>query len=62
MLVDQIAAKMLAKGIAMQSWMSHFVLAPPLIIEKSQIDEAVDALDEALLMADALLQPELAMA
>ncbi|WP_213805088.1 aminotransferase class III-fold pyridoxal phosphate-dependent enzyme [Granulicella sp. dw_53] len=62
MLVDQIAAKMLTKGVAMQAWMSHFVLAPPLIIEKSQIDEAVEALDEALLMADALLQPELAIA
>jgi len=45
----------------MQAWISHFVLAPPLIVDKSQIDEAVAALDEALVLADALLEPELAV-
>jgi taurine--2-oxoglutarate transaminase len=61
LVVDQIAAKMLAKGVVMQAWISHFVLAPPLIVDKSQIDEAVAALDEALVLADALLEPELAV-
>ncbi len=54
--VEQIAAKMLGAGVAMQAWMSHFVLAPPLIVTKEEIDIAVKALDEALVMADALLQ------
>ena len=58
-LVEQIAAQMLAKGVVMQAWMSHFVLAPPLIVEKDLIDEAVAALDQALALADAALQPEL---
>jgi taurine--2-oxoglutarate transaminase len=40
----------------MQAWMSHFVLAPPLIVEKEDIDKAVKALDDALVMADALLE------
>ncbi|WP_158791219.1 aspartate aminotransferase family protein [Granulicella sp. L60] len=60
MVVEQIAAKMLAKGVVMQAWMSHFVIAPPLIVERAQIDEAVSALDEALALADALLEPQLA--
>src|SRR5882762_62309 len=49
MVVDQVAAKMLAQGVVMQAWMSHFVLAPPLIVERSDIDKAVAALDEALI-------------
>jgi len=46
---------MLAQGVVMQAWMSHFVLAPPLIAEKADIDKAVLALDEALIFADGLL-------
>jgi taurine---2-oxoglutarate transaminase len=53
--VDQVAAKMLAQGVVMLAWISHFVLAPPLIVAKSEIDQAVAALDEALLLADSLL-------
>jgi len=33
--------------------MSHFVIAPPLIISKEEIDLAVAAFDEALGLADA---------
>ena len=61
LVVDQVAGKMLAAGVAMQAWMSHFVLAPPLIVEHAQIDQAVAALDGALVLADALLaEPVLA--
>ena len=55
MVVEQIAAKMLAQGVVVQAWMSHFVLAPPLIVEKGDIDKAVAALDKALIFADELL-------
>jgi taurine--2-oxoglutarate transaminase len=50
--VDQVAADMMKRGVSMQAWISHFVIAPPLIIEKSEIDIAVDALDQALAIAD----------
>jgi taurine--2-oxoglutarate transaminase len=53
--VDQVAADMLKKGVSMQAWISHFVIAPPLIIEKSEIDTAVAALDESLSIADKAL-------
>jgi taurine---2-oxoglutarate transaminase len=55
LVVDQVAAKMLAQGVVMQAWMSHFVLAPPLIVEKEQIDTAIAAFDDALNFADGLL-------
>jgi taurine--2-oxoglutarate transaminase len=56
LVVDQIAAKMMASGVSVQAWMSHFVLAPPLIVSYAEIDLAVAALDEALVLADALLE------
>jgi taurine--2-oxoglutarate transaminase len=58
MVTDQVAAKMAAKGVVIMSWMSHFVFAPPLIVDKAQIDEAVAAFDEALVLADDLLNTE----
>ncbi|HZU28156.1 MAG TPA: aminotransferase class III-fold pyridoxal phosphate-dependent enzyme [Bryobacteraceae bacterium] len=56
MLVDKIAAEMLKQGVAVNSWISHFVLAPPLIIEKEEIDFAVAAFDRALEIADAQVE------
>jgi taurine---2-oxoglutarate transaminase len=55
MVVDQIAAKMMADGVAQQSWISHFVIAPPLIVTKEEIDFGIAALDRHLGIADALV-------
>jgi taurine--2-oxoglutarate transaminase len=52
LLVDRVAAQMMAKGVYLQSWISHFVFAPPLIITKQEIDMGVAAFDEALVLAD----------
>jgi taurine---2-oxoglutarate transaminase len=51
--VDKIAAEMLKNGVAVQAWISHFVIAPPLIIEKDDIDVGISVLDAALELADA---------
>ena len=56
MVVDQIAAKMMADGVAQQSWISHFVIAPPLIVTKQEIDFGVETLDRHLGIADALVE------
>src|ERR1017187_7855687 len=40
LVVDQVAAAMMKNGVAINSWLSHFVIAPPLIIEREQIDAA----------------------
>ena len=53
LLVDRVAAKAMANGVFIQAWMSHFVIAPPLIISKADIDHGVSVLDEALSLADA---------
>src|ERR1700753_3347228 len=53
--VDRVAAEMMKRGVSIQAWISHFVIAPPLIIEKQEIDFAVDQLDRSLAVADAAI-------
>lgn len=55
LLVDKVAARAMSNGLYVQSWMSHFVVAPPLIISKEEIDHAVSVFDDALNLADAEL-------
>jgi taurine--2-oxoglutarate transaminase len=52
MLVDKVAARAMSNGVYIQAWMSHFVIAPPLIISKEEIDRGVSVLDDALSLAD----------
>jgi taurine--2-oxoglutarate transaminase len=52
MVVDQVAAEMMKNGVALQAWISHLVIAPPLIVEKSEIDRGVAVLAAALTIAD----------
>jgi taurine--2-oxoglutarate transaminase len=56
LVVDQIAAKMMAQGVSIQAWVSHFVIAPPLIVTKEELDLGIAALDEHLSVADALVE------
>jgi taurine---2-oxoglutarate transaminase len=52
LVVDRVAARMMSNGVYIQAWMSHFVIAPPLIITEKELDQGVAALDEALSIAD----------
>ena len=56
LLVDQIAGKMLADGVIIQAWVSHFVIAPPLIVTREEIDRGIAALDKHLSIADAAVR------
>ena len=56
MVVDRIAARMMADGVAQQAWVSHFVIAPPLIVTKEELDFGIASLDEHLSIADALVE------
>jgi taurine--2-oxoglutarate transaminase len=56
LVVDQIAAKMMASGVSIQAWVSHFIIAPPLIVTKEELDLGLAALDEHLATADALVE------
>ncbi len=53
LLVEKIAADMMARGVYAIGWVSHMVIAPPLIITEEEIDVGVAALDAALALADA---------
>ncbi|HTK82481.1 MAG TPA: aspartate aminotransferase family protein [Bacteroidota bacterium] len=55
LLVDKVAGEMMKNGVFIQAWVSHFVVAPPLIITEQEIDQGVQALDSALSIADAAL-------
>jgi taurine--2-oxoglutarate transaminase len=52
LLVDQIAAKMAADGVMIQAWVSHFVIAPPLIVTREELDKGISTLDKYLSIAD----------
>ena len=52
LLVDKVAMEMMKNGVFVQAWVSHFIIAPPLIITKEEIDMGVKALDSALSIAD----------
>ena len=56
LVVDQVAAKMMTMGVSQQAWVSHFVIAPPLIVTEAELDLGIAALDEALVIADALVE------
>ncbi len=53
LLVDQIAAKCVADGVTIQAWVSHIIVAPPLIVTIEEIDRGIATLDEHLSLADA---------
>ncbi len=53
LVIDAVAAEMTKRGVTALSWVSHFVIAPPLIVTEEQLDEGVAALDAALAVADA---------
>jgi len=36
----------------MQAWYDNMIIAPPLIITESQVDEGIEILDKALSVAD----------
>jgi len=52
LVVDAITGEMNKRGVSAMGWVSHLVLAPPLIITEEQLDEGLSALDAALAIAD----------
>jgi taurine---2-oxoglutarate transaminase len=52
LVADQVAAAMLREGVYCVSWVSHLVIAPPLIVTREELDHGLDVLDRALILAD----------
>lgn len=53
LVADQVAAAMLKEGVFCVSWVSHLIVAPPLIVTREELDHGLDVLDRALAVADA---------
>ncbi|MGA8303190.1 MAG: aspartate aminotransferase family protein [Thermoplasmata archaeon] len=54
---DQVAAAMMKDGVYCVSWVSHLIVAPPLIVTREELDHGLEVLDRALRVADALADP-----
>ena len=52
LVVDRVTAAMLKEGVFCIGWVSHLVVAPPLIVTREEIDRGVEVLDRALAVAD----------
>jgi taurine---2-oxoglutarate transaminase len=53
LVADHVAAAMLHEGVYCVSWVSHLVVAPPLIVTREELDHGLDVLDRSLAVADA---------
>ncbi len=52
LVVDAVARAMMKDGVYTFGWISHLMVAPPLIIERNDLDRGLEVLDSALRIAD----------
>ncbi|WP_437950908.1 aminotransferase class III-fold pyridoxal phosphate-dependent enzyme [Sorangium sp. So ce296] len=52
LVVDAVVAEAAKRGVSLMGWVSHLLVAPPLIISEAEIEEGIAALDAALDVAD----------
>jgi taurine---2-oxoglutarate transaminase len=52
LVAEQVAAAMLKEGVFCVAWISHLVIAPPLIVTREELDRGLEVIDRALRVAD----------
>ncbi len=52
LVVDRVTGAMMKDGVFCIGWVSHLVVAPPLVVTREEIDHGLDVLDRALALAD----------
>jgi taurine--2-oxoglutarate transaminase len=57
LVAEAVAAAMMKEGVYCVAWISHLVIAPPLIVSRAELDQGLEALDRALGVADAQVTP-----
>ncbi|HTW40617.1 MAG TPA: aspartate aminotransferase family protein [Thermoplasmata archaeon] len=57
LVVEQVTAAMMKEGVYCVGWVSHLVIAPPLIVTRPELDLGLEVLDRALKVADDLADP-----
>lgn len=53
LVVDEVARAMMHDGVYAFGWVSHLIVAPPLIVTREELDRGLSVLDRALALADA---------
>jgi taurine---2-oxoglutarate transaminase len=53
LVVDQVTGAMMKEGVFCIGWVSHLLVAPPLIVTREELDHGLEVLDRALAFADA---------
>jgi taurine---2-oxoglutarate transaminase len=53
LVAEKVAAAMMKEGVYCVAWISHLVVAPPLIVTREELDRGLEVLDRALAVADA---------
>ncbi len=53
LMAEQVAAAMMKEGVFCVAWVSHLVIAPPLIVTREELDRGLEVLDRALKVSDA---------
>lgn len=52
LLTDKIARDVMEKGVYVNNWLNHFVIAPPLIISEEELSGGIETIDQSLEIAD----------
>ena len=57
LVIEQVTGAMMKEGVFCIGWVSHLVVAPPLIVTREELDRGLAALDRALAITDAKVTP-----
>lgn len=57
LVADAVTQAMLKEGVYCISWVSHLIVAPPLIVTREELDHGLEILDRSLALADAQVDP-----
>lgn len=52
LMVNRVSKYAMEQGVYLYTWISHFIVAPPLIIEEDDLNKGFDVIDEALKISD----------
>ncbi len=52
LMTDRVARAAFDNGVYVNAWITHFILAPPLIISEEELNKGLDVIDEALKISD----------
>ncbi|MGD8599459.1 MAG: hypothetical protein PVJ26_20775, partial [Anaerolineae bacterium] len=51
-MTERVAKQAMDHGLYVAAWYDNLIVAPPLIITEEEVDEAIEILDRALVVAD----------